>query len=69
MVLSAEQAAELRLLCHHAKWMCNRWQRELGPALQTLGSHHANDCHGHIVAAAKIAHAMQRKAGILPPRA
>ncbi|MDV6318827.1 ORF6N domain-containing protein [Chromohalobacter sp. HP20-39] len=69
LTLNSDEVANLVTMCHHTKWMCNRWQRELGPALQTLGSHHANDCHGHIVAAAKIAHSMQRKAGVLPPRA
>lgn len=66
ITLSAEQAAELRLLCYHAKWLNHRWQTELGPALQGLGSRHAIECHEHIVGAAKIAHLMQRKAGALP---
>ncbi|WP_460543503.1 hypothetical protein [Halomonas shantousis] len=63
MTLSESQAVELRLLCYHAKWMASRWQRELGPALQTLGSHHAIECHEHVVGAARRAHALQRAAG------
>lgn len=66
LTLSPEQVASLLTMCQHTKWMANRWQRELGPALQTLGSHHANDCHEHIVVAARMAHAMQRAAGVLP---
>ncbi|QJQ93897.1 MULTISPECIES: hypothetical protein [Halomonadaceae] len=65
MILDTGQAAELRLLCYNAKWLFGRWQRELGPALQALGSRHANECHEHIVEAARSAHSMQRATGAL----
>ncbi|TDX29084.1 hypothetical protein DFO67_108128 [Modicisalibacter xianhensis] len=55
VTLSSEQTADLRLLCYHTKWLAHRWQTELGPALQALGSRHATECHEHIIAAAKLA--------------
>lgn len=69
LYLSPDEVCNLLSLCTHAKWMSHRWQSELGPALQTLGSRHATECHEHIMIAAKLAHAMQRKAGVLPPAA
>ena len=69
LLLSADEACNLLALCTHAKWMAQRWQDELGPALNALGSRHASECHEHVLAAGRIAHSMQRKAGVLPPAA
>ncbi|WP_208670717.1 hypothetical protein [Halomonas sp. TA6] len=65
--IGTNQVERLEALCFHAKWMANRWQRELGPALQALGSRHAQECHEHIIGAARLAHTMQRAAGTMPP--
>ncbi|MFG6159611.1 KilA-N domain-containing protein [Halomonas sp. 1390] len=67
--LSPDEACNLLALCTHAKWMAQRWQAELGPALNALGSRHASECHEHVLAAGRIAQSMQRKAGVLPPAA
>ncbi|MAX33829.1 MAG: hypothetical protein CME72_12280 [Halomonadaceae bacterium] len=67
--LSPDEACNLLALCTHAKWMAQRWQADLGPALNALGSRHASECHEHVLAAGRIAHSMQRKAGVLPPAA
>lgn len=67
LYLGPDEACNLLALCTHAKWMANRWQSELAPALTALGSRHASECHEHVLAAGRIAHSMQRKAGVLPP--
>lgn len=67
LVLGAEDLPPMLTMCESSKRAWRIWQSQIGPALQTLGCSNVNEIHQLIATSAKMAHVLQRRAGVLPP--
>ncbi len=59
--LGANELINLQTLITHVRWWGDRWQTQLNPALELLGSRQSGQYQEHAVAMVMLAAGLQRK--------